>query len=95
MVPSSVSPAPLHPNAAELLRVVHRWCSPTLASAVQVTGQRVSLPWRVVRAILLARDTRLSALVPELAHYGCVLADDHGLTIIARPLDQRSRIHSI
>jgi hypothetical protein len=49
-----------------------------------MTGEQVALPWRVVRAILLARDINASDLVPELQFYGHVLADDHGLTVIAR-----------
>jgi hypothetical protein len=37
-----------------------------------------------VRAILVARDIRPHTLLPELQLYGRVLADDHGLTVIAR-----------
>jgi hypothetical protein len=83
VIPAIVSSAPVHPNAGNLLRVVHSWCSPRLASTVQLAGRRVVLPWRVVRAIQAARDIRLSALVLELQRYGHVLADDHGLTVIA------------
>jgi hypothetical protein len=83
MVLSIVSPAPGEPNAASLLSVIRRWCSPSVANDVQVMDQRVYVPWHVVRALLLARNQRPISLVVELNDYGHVLVDDTGLTIVA------------
>jgi hypothetical protein len=83
VIPFVLFPDPTKPNAAALLRQVQSWCSPQLADDVQITGERVTLPWPVVRAILVARDLRPLALVPELQRFGHVLADDDGLTVIA------------
>jgi hypothetical protein len=82
MRPVSVSPDPVLLATAHLRRVAQRCCSPSLARTVQITGTRVVFPWPVVRAIQVARDIRLSALVAELRRYGDVLADDEGLLIM-------------
>jgi hypothetical protein len=84
VISSITSPEPAHPATCTLLSRVHSSCPPHLAGDVQSTGDRVALSWRVVHAIRSARNLDLGALVSELHDYGRVLADDRGLTIIAR-----------
>jgi hypothetical protein len=80
----SASPEPSRPNFATLLHHVRGCCSLGLVDDVQIAGGQVALPWHTVRAILAARDILPHTLVAELQCHGQVLADDQGLTIIAR-----------
>jgi hypothetical protein len=83
VLPSIASPEPARPTAGALRDNVQSWCPPHLASTIQIAGERVALPWRVVRAIQTARNIGLGDLVLELHRHGQVLADDGGLTVIA------------
>jgi hypothetical protein len=80
------APLVLPSNIVELLRELNRSCtlSQTETGAVQLSGQRIVLPWDVVRTLLLVQDARPRALLAELAQYGRLLLDDSGLTIIDR-----------
>ena len=74
----------LNADLLTLLKRLNASCvvDPVGDDLMEMSGQRIFLPWHVVRALMIADDLRPRTVVQQLGRHGRVLVGDDGLTIV-------------